>query len=80
MKNKRLVRFFLPRGLDAEAMAKAIQEYSPRSGAGSSLRQKKAAERERRAVPESDASRRAGPRSQAEGRLAGATGGRRRNK
>lgn len=24
--NKRMVRFFLPRGLDAEAMAKAIQE------------------------------------------------------
>jgi hypothetical protein len=24
--NKRMVRFFLPRGLDAEAMAKVIQE------------------------------------------------------
>jgi len=42
--NKSLVRFFLPRGLDAEAMAKAIQEIR-RKAVQEAAEEKKAAER-----------------------------------
>jgi len=69
--NKRLVRFFLPRGLDAEAMAKAIQEIR-RKAVQEAAPEKKAAERD---GGQSESEPPAGLESeQAEGRLGGDQG------
>jgi hypothetical protein len=69
--NKRLVRFFLPRGLDVEVMAKAIQEIR-REAMQEAAEEKKATER---GGGQSDSEPPGGlDLEQAEGRLQGEPG------